>query len=253
MYSHAEHAAHQAADVYMKNWKAQRVAVRNKTRKPIDYQKPAFNSPEYWQAVSLGWICAVEQQEDQASYNARKKRALDSKYNKANAPSRHERPAPRESKQFSKAMATTAARDDRLTPQSKALLQIITARTGNGRSTDTTKTTLGRVLNRCPRSIQRYIAELIKFGYIRTQRLKSARSGLYVAMRIWIMNKVLPAFKAQNPQYEPNMWINILENPRNSERTKESPTNIKYILNSINSSNKPPWFQSYAYKFERKA
>ena len=45
---------------------------------------------------------------------------------------REKRPVPNESRQYANPMATTAARDDRLTPQAKALLQVIRARAGKG-------------------------------------------------------------------------------------------------------------------------
>lgn len=227
-------------------WKAKRGG--NRDEKPVSYERPAFNTPPYWRDCSRGWISAEEQQADQADYDARRKRAVDSKHHKAPSPHRHDRPAPQVSKQFAKPMATQAARDDRLTPQSKALLQVITARTGKGRSTDTTKTTLGKIMNRCPRSIQRYLQELIKFGYLRTQTIKSRRTGFFIGMRIWIMNSVLPFWATRNDFYEPDQWINLPHNGRISEETKESPTNNKNILKGALSPHKPPWYREYAYR-----
>lgn len=208
---------------------------------------PTYNTPEYWKAVACGKITWEEAEQRQADQDIRRKRAQNSKYNKAPTLPRHNRPAPSSSKQFCKKMATTAARDDRLTPQAKALLQIITARTGEERSTDTTKTTLGKILNRCPRSIQRYIAELVKFDYIRTQTIKSRRSGLYVAMRIWIMNAVLPYY-AENPGYEPSSWLNLFAHRGNSEETIKSLTNNSYLSSGILCQEKPPWFSAFTFR-----
>lgn len=219
----------------------------NQTNKPRFYERPAFNTPEYWRDTCRGWITEEEQRNDHADFETRRRRALDSKHNKAPPPERHGRGAPRSTKQFAKPMSTEAARDDRLTPQSKALLQVLVARTGKGRSTDTTKTTLGIIMNRCPRSIQRYVRELIKFGYIRTQTIKSRRTGFFVGMRIWIMNSVLPFFANKKDVYNPEEWLDLVRNRRDREGTKESLTNYKNkILNSYKEK-KPPWFGEYAF------
>ncbi len=144
-------------------------------------------------------------------------------------------------------MSTQAARDDRLTPQSKALLQVLVARTGKGRSTDATKTTLGIIMNRCPRSVQRYVQELVKFGYIRTQIRKSRRTGFFVGLRIWIMNSVLPFFAQKNTNYEPEQWLYLLGSRRKPEETEESLTKDKDKILNIFSDKKPPWFAEFAF------
>ena len=144
-------------------------------------------------------------------------------------------------------MSTQAARDDRLTPQSKALLQVLVARTGKGRSTDTSKTTLGIIMNRCPRSIQRYLQELIKFGYIRTQTRKSKRTGFYIGLRVWLMNSVLPFFTQKDRRYEPDQWFDLFGSHRNSEGTIKSHINNKKIILNTLGAQKPPWFAEFAY------
>jgi len=218
-----------------------------KERKPVPYERPAYNTPRYWRDCALGWITDTEQRGDHADFETRRRRALDSKYNQATPPHRHERVAPRCSKQFSKSMSTQAARDDRLTPQSKALLQVLVARTGRGHSTDTTKTTLGIIMNRCPRSIQRYVQELTKFGYIRTQVRKSRRTGFFIGLRIWIMNDVLPFFAQKNLSYDPEKWLNLLNIRRNSMETRESLTKDKDIALNAMREKKPPWFAEFAF------
>lgn len=216
-------------------------------RKPICYERPDFNTPQYWRDCARGWISDDQQCADHADFETRRRRALDSKYNTAAPPHRHMRTPPRETKQFSKPMSTQAARDDRLTPQSKALLQVLVARSGKGRFTDTTKTTLGIVLNRCPRSIQRYVQELIKFGYIRTQVRKSRRTGFFIGLRIWIMNSVLPFYAQNNENYAPEMWLDLLGNRTRPEETIESLTNNKSIILNTFKDEKPPWFAAFAF------
>lgn len=215
--------------------------------RPFGYERPKFNTPAYWRDCARGWISDEEQRDDQADYEVRRRRALDSKHNRNPAPHRHDRPAPRKSKQFAKAMATEAARDDRLTPQSKALLQVIVARTGGERSTDTTKATLGIVMNRCPRSIQRYLAELVKFGYLRTQTIKSRLTGFYIGLRIWVMNKTLPYFTERNDWYDAEQWLSFVPGRRNPEETEESLTKDKKLMKNLLRKHKPRWMREFAY------
>jgi hypothetical protein len=91
-------------------------------------------------------------------------------------------------------MATTAARDHRLTPQSKALLQVLRARCGTGTRTETCKTTLAHIMGVTTRSIGRYVSELVRFGYIDT-RVRRGVNGLYTGLVVSITEKVLPCFR----------------------------------------------------------
>lgn len=216
----------------------------------MTYQKPAFNTPEYWRAWKDGFISWEEAEADQASHDIRRKRAKDFYNKKAPAPNRHLRPPPVESKQWCKPMATTAARDNRLTPEAKSLLQVIAARTGRGRLTDTSKGTLADIMKRCPRSIQRYLAELAKFGYIRTQIKKSRRSGLYIGLRIWIMNTVLPYFTKRTERYDTSLyghdWRETLGNP---EETNLSLKKLNTQIFNIYGIKKPPWIDETILAF----
>ncbi|WP_425395032.1 hypothetical protein [Aeoliella sp.] len=218
-----------------------------KCPKPRFYERPAYNTPQYWRDSARGWITGDEQQADLADFEARRRRAVDSKHDRAAPPHRHDRAAPHPSKQFAKAMATQAARDDRLTPQSKALLQVLVARTGRGRSTDTTKTTLGVIMNRCPRSIQRYVQELVKFGYIRTQTIKSRRTGFFIGLRIWIMDCVLPFWKQGGVEYDADKWCQLPGSRRKRVETDVSPTKVNNLLISALSAKKPSWLGEFAY------
>ena len=147
------------------------------------------------------------------------------------SPARWFRPEPRPSVQYAGHMATTAARDHRLTPQAKAVLQVIRARCGNGTHTATTKTTLAHIMGVCTRSIGRYLADLVRFGYIETRTRRGA-GGLYVGLVATITEKVLPAFRklpwlsgwlAQNAATS-----NPPVNGANPDRTELSHTNHSY-------------------------
>ena len=146
-------------------------------------------------------------------------------------PARWFRPEPRLSIQYAGHMATTAARDHRLVPQAKAVLQVVRARCGNGTTATINKTTLAHIMGVCTRSIGRYIRELIRFGYIET-RTRRGEGGLYVGLVATITEKVLPCFRklpwlagwlAQNAATS-----NLPTNGANSDRTELSYTNHSY-------------------------
>jgi len=147
-------------------------------------------------------------------------------------PARWYRPEPRQSAQYAGHMATTAARDHRLTPQSKALLQVLRARCGNGTNTETCKTTLAHIMGVCTRSIGRYVAELVRFGYIEARARRGA-SGLYTGLVIKITEKVLPCFRKLS-------WLagwlaqNLGETGANSDGTGLSHTNHSFKEPSFN-------------------
>lgn len=107
---------------------------------------------------------------------------------------RHSRPAPNESRQYSGDMATTAARDDRLTPNAKSFLQVLRARCGKGRVTEFAKATLAAVMSRSARTIRRYLVDLERFGYITTEIRRTGR-GLHTGLMMTITEKAAPFFE----------------------------------------------------------
>lgn len=107
---------------------------------------------------------------------------------------RHARPAPAESRQYAQPMATTAARDDRLTPNAKAFLQVLAARCGKGRETSITKGTAGNIMARSARTIRRYLVDLVRFGYVEVQTRANAR-GLHLGLTVRITDKARPFFE----------------------------------------------------------
>ncbi len=153
------------------------------------------------------------------------------------APARWFRPVPRASVQYAGHMATTAARDHRLTPQSKAVLQVLRARCGNGTNTETCKTTLAHIMGVCTRSIGRYIAELIRFGYIEA-RARRGLGGLYTGLVITITEKVLPCFR-KLPWLAGWLAQNLPDNGANFDRTELSYINHSYKEPSIKTAPPP--------------
>lgn len=107
---------------------------------------------------------------------------------------RHTRPAPNESRQYAQQMATTAARDDRLTPNAKAFLQVLRARCGKGRETTITKGTAGNIMARSPRTIRRYLVDLVRFGYVELTTRCNAR-GMHLGLTVKLTSRVMPFFE----------------------------------------------------------
>ena len=145
-------------------------------------------------------------------------------------PSRWMRKEPRASIQYAGHMATTALRDRRLTPQAKALLGVLRARCGNGTRTETCKTTLAQIMGVCTRSIGRYVADLVRFGYIEA-RPRIGCSGLYTGLVISITEKVLPAFR--KTAWLAGWLAQNLGDGANRDRTELSDTNHSQKESSI--------------------
>ncbi len=176
------------------------------------FKKPRFGSNAYREYVRKGYITPEEAEADAIMREIRAERAghhlgnnpgrgllssaaTHSAFNaKKRPPVRWGRQAPIPSDQYAPNMATTAARDERLTPNAKALLQIIHARCGRDGITETTKGTLANIMNRSTRTIQRYIADLVQFGYLVAHTKRNGR-GLYVGL-------VLRVGEATKPFYE---------------------------------------------------
>lgn len=156
---------------------------------------PAFTArAAIWRDQAAGLISIAEAQRRSAAIGTAPERKPASGGGKAPAPRpRHARPAPNGSRQYANHMATTAARDDRLTPNAKALLQVLRARCGHGRQTTTTKGTLAAVLSRSARTIRRYLGDLERWGYISTEIRRNGR-GLHLGLVVTITELVLPFF-----------------------------------------------------------
>lgn len=176
------------------------------------FKKPAFGSMAYKQYCSKGWISPEETEADAIMREIRsirtgqKRPALWGKFNNSkplmrnlmidrNTPIRWGREEPIPSDQYAPKMATTAARDDRLTPNAKALLQILHARCGKDGMTETTKGTLANIMCRSTRSIQRYLMDLVQFGYI-TKISRQTEDGWFTGLKIWTTEKTKPYYES---------------------------------------------------------
>ncbi|WP_062213222.1 helix-turn-helix domain-containing protein [Aureimonas sp. AU12] len=92
-------------------------------------------------------------------------------------------------------MATTAARDDRLTPNAKAFLQVLRARCGKSRETIITKGTAANIMARSTRTIRRYLDDLIRYGYIQSE-IRTNRNGMHIGLVITVTELAAPFFES---------------------------------------------------------
>jgi hypothetical protein len=150
-----------------------------------------------WKDQRAGLISLAEAQRRSALVGQAKKDEPSQRRSAGrNAPARprHTRPAPNDSRQYAGSMATTAARDDRLTPNAKAFLAVLRARCGKTRLTTITKGTLAAVMSRSPRTIRRYLVDLVRFGYVELEIWCNAR-GLHLGLTVKLTDLVMPFYE----------------------------------------------------------
>lgn len=231
------------------------------------FPKPRFGSPAYQQYLQKGYISKEEAEADALMQQIRAERARKAMpinaraltSNRAiasaqsaitartNIPLRWAKEAPIPSDQYAPNMATSAARDDRLTPNAKALLQIIHARCARAGETETTKATLANIMNRSVRSIQRYLADLVQFGYLNA-RIKRNHRGLYIGLILSVTKRTKPFYASLKRtakligQTIEHSTLKSVINPENPDRTNMSPK--KQLINILEKK----WGSSPAFR-----
>ena len=177
-----------AADLFGQNLSGMQVSS------DLERPHPDFAArSSIWKEHSLGLISLGEAQRRSAAIGRAPVPNTSSSGGATSRP-RHTRPAPNGSRQYSANMATTAARDDRLTPNAKAFLQVLRARCGKGRETSITKGTMGAVMARSPRTIRRYLVDLVRFGYIELETRRNGR-GMHLGLVVRITAAVTPFYE----------------------------------------------------------
>lgn len=196
-----------------------------------------------WRDQRAGLISMAEAQRRSAAIGAAPVRAARegrvSSAKPASPRPRHERPSPNESRQYAQPMATTAARDDRLTPNAKAFLQVLRARCGKGCTTSITKGTAGNIMARSTRTIRRYLVDLVRFGYVELEILRNGR-GMHLGLAVKLTELVTPFYEeakglarwlAETPKAEFRPFEAVLD-PTRQGVTLLSPKNQTQIISS---------------------
>jgi hypothetical protein len=197
--------------------------------RPRNYQRPAFGTDAYRDHYRTGWISFDEYQADELNHVARVKRARSSLGTFASPPNRWRNAEPKQNRQYANPMSTEAMHDSRLTMGARALLVELRARCGKGIYTEATKYGLALALNRSTRTIQRYLKDLIQFGYIVTQTRADAATRLYTGLRIKLTEKVTPFFAkaGELAGWMAEKGLSFLESGNSLEFPEETKTSSK--------------------------
>jgi len=164
-------------------------------RPPSYWEKPPFKSQEYREAVCLGWIGEEEHLADRQAFLNRQKRALETTWRIKGPLPRSKRPHPIQGSQYSREMSTEAARSQRLTPNAKALLQIIYAYSGKRGWWSVTKTFLALSMGVSSKSVQRYLSQLVEEGFLLSDIEQVEKTGMVKGLFIRLTEKVFPRHK----------------------------------------------------------
>ena len=111
---------------------------------------------------------------------------------------RQSRPAPPQSRQFVKHMATQVLRDQRLTPSARAMAGLIVALAGKADHVDLTRGYLSSRLGVSDRTTARLLAQLRTYGYIAT-RQTIGQYGETTGLRVELLAGLLPYWEAELP------------------------------------------------------
>jgi hypothetical protein len=196
---------------------------RVQTRAPYQYGTLEYNR---WFAAALrAKTYTWEQAErDQADYLARSQRARAAQASGARHDDpRANRPAPRPSKQWCQAINTRVAADDRLSQGAKNCLVFIVSEIGNRGQRILCNSYLGYLMSRSPRTVQRYIAQLKKYGYIKAVELHCQR-GMTTGREISVVASAVRPFWHPEVRAELAAKSITTQTLENLGTTKMSPT-----------------------------
>lgn len=120
----------------------------------------------------------------------------------AHLPAHRAPPKPmRETAAYTPELSERIARDPNLCDGARRCALILTGytyrRDRETRTADITVSYLARALNRCQRTVQRYLRQLERAGYIQTTVIASQRSRLCVGLAITLLAKLFPKHHAQ--------------------------------------------------------
>lgn len=156
--------------------------------------KPAYNSPEYWQAVKSGQITWEEARQDDSAYNVRRQRSLQTchRYNMAEMP-RYKKPTTRA---YTPETSAIVDEDRNLNANAdKAARFLMRQAYQKARDTRTIRITVSYIaaaLGRSVRTVQRYLRSLADEGYIRIDIVRSSVTGMVACLEITLLAPLFP-------------------------------------------------------------
>lgn len=114
-------------------------------------------------------------------------------------PQRYWHPEPTPTGRYVKWLSMDPIEDPRLGHGAARLLQVIRSLAGRTTWLETTQAALARRLHRSARQIRRYLRELERFGYIRSQKRFSRRTRMIAGLFLYLTGRTLPPFKDRRP------------------------------------------------------
>jgi hypothetical protein len=157
---------------------------------PDAFEKPPYGSPQYVLALRCGWISPDEEQADRAAWSQRRRTALQT----CHRYSLYERPRARPPKETGAYVPELAARieDDRnLTDGARRCARKLAEYTYRharpSRSCELTVTWLMQALGKCRRTVQRYLRNLEREGYIRVDVIQCRATRMCAGLSVQLL------------------------------------------------------------------
>jgi hypothetical protein len=139
---------------------------------------------------------------------------------------RQERPAPHQSRQFARAMATQVARDRRLTARAASLAVLIVAICGRDGHVDCTRGYFASRMAVSERTVARLLAQLRSYGYIATvQTIGGFRET--TGLRVQLLPALLPYW--ESPLEEGVTECSPLQESLHNQNQKGLPTRCSVV------------------------
>ncbi len=187
---------------------------------------PAFNTPEYWQAVSKGMITWKEAEQAQAKYETRKRRSLQTCHRFTLA--ERERFAVQETKAYIPEMSSRMDRDRNLYAEARTVarrcMEWAYRENRGGRTIMTTVGYIAKAIGKSPRMVQRYLRNLEKEGYLEIKIMRNAATGMVQCLEIALSATLFP-------EHHKKSWPKKLGKPDTTSMS-HTQIHINYIKES---------------------
>ena len=182
---------------------------------PEAFEKPPYGTPQYVLALRCGWISADEEQTDRAAWSERRRTSLQT----CHRYSLYERPRTRPPKDTGAFVPELAARidDDRnLTDGARRCARKLAEYTYRharaSRNCEITVTWLMKALGKCRRTVQRYLRNLEREGYIRVDVITCRATRMCAGLAVHL----------ESPLFARHHRARWPQNAANPDATKES-------------------------------
>ena len=175
-----------------------------------------YNSPDYWQALSNGLISWEQAEADQKLYEVRRDRSLQTCHRFSAVRFGKKRYPKPETRAYTPETSACVDEDRNLTANAanavRFLMRYAYQKARDTRTIRITVSYIAKGLKRCCRSVQRYLRALEEEGYISTEIVRNAATGMVECLEITLLS---PLF----PDHHKEKWPYKLEKPGNPDAT----------------------------------